>query len=60
MCAAFDAVRRGVRLMGSPFSAAPVAVAPGGVAWAENAPGYRRLALHPDGAIATEVVWVKP
>jgi len=57
---AFDAVRRGVRLMGSPSSAAPVAVAPGGVAWAETAPGYRRLALHPDGAIATEVVWVKP
>jgi Icc protein len=55
---AFDAERRGVRLMGTPSSAVQLPTAPGGIAWFEDAPGYRRLALHPDGRIETEVVWV--
>lgn len=55
----FDAMRRGVRLMGSPSSAVQLSTAPGTVAWLEPAPGYRRLALHPDGRIETEVVWVR-
>ena len=55
---AFDATRRGARLMGSPSSAAQFDVAPGTAAWAEPVPGYRRLALHPDGRIETELVWL--
>ncbi|MGH6718240.1 MAG: metallophosphoesterase family protein [Alphaproteobacteria bacterium] len=57
--AAFDAQRRGVRLMGTPSSAVQFPVRPGSLAWIEDAPGYRRLALHPDGRIETEVVWVR-
>ncbi len=55
---AFDAMRRGVRLMGTPSTAAQFPTVPGSIAWAENTPGYRRLALHPDGRIETDVVWV--
>ncbi len=57
--AAFDAERRGVRLMGTPSSAVQFPVRPGSLAWIEDAPGYRRLSLHPDGRIETEVIWVR-
>lgn len=55
---AFDAERRGVRLMGTPSSCYQFPTVPGTVAYMEQAPGYRRIALNPDGTIGTQVVWL--
>jgi len=55
---AFDAERRGVRLMGTPSSWRQFPVTPGTVACMEPVPGYRRLTLEPDGTIRTRVVWL--
>jgi Icc protein len=56
---AFDATRRGVRLMGTPSSAAQFPTQPGALATIEPCPGYRTLELHPDGDLRSEVRWVR-
>ncbi len=55
---AFDGLRDGVALMGSPSTC--VQFAPGSVEFAldDRPPGYRWLHLHPDGRIETQIVWV--
>ncbi len=50
--------RNGVRLMGSPSTCVQFATAPdAGSDTTDEPPAYRRLALHDDGRIETEVVW---
>lgn len=55
---AFESRRRGVRLFGTPSTCAQFL--PGAEQFAIDAapPGYRRLCLHPDGTIDTEVLRV--
>ena len=54
---AFDAVQDGLVLMGSPATC--FQFLPGDDFGVDTGPpGYRRLVLHPDGRIESEVVWV--
>ncbi|MSP81508.1 MAG: hypothetical protein EXQ94_00900 [Alphaproteobacteria bacterium] len=57
--AAVDALRRGVRLMGTPSTAAQFDLEPGALAYIEDCPGYRTMTLESDGSINTEVRWVR-
>ena len=51
--------RNGVRLIGTPSTCVQFDGTPGApFGFTDEPPAYRRLALHDDGAIATEVVWV--
>lgn len=49
----------GVRFMASPATCAQFLPRSEGFAVDRRPPGYRVLELHPDGSIATEVVWVE-
>ncbi len=55
---AFDAMRDGVMLMGTPSTC--VQFAPGSDEFAidDRPPAYRWLQLHPDGRIETRIIWV--
>lgn len=55
----FDVRRKGVRLMAVPSTCAQFAPASEEFAIDAAAPGYRRLALHPDGTIESEVIRVE-
>jgi len=55
---AFDDDRDGLRLMGTPSTCFQFSPGLAGFAIDGRPPGYRRLALHPDGHIETEVVWL--
>lgn len=52
----FDVRRKGVRLLAVPSTCAQFMPSSEQFAVDQAAPGYRRLALHPDGSIDTEVV----
>ncbi len=55
----FEDVRNGVRLIGSPSTCFQFAPGVGGtLAVAGDPPAYRRIALHADGTIETEVRWL--
>ncbi|HEY6451085.1 MAG TPA: 3',5'-cyclic-AMP phosphodiesterase [Steroidobacteraceae bacterium] len=55
----FDARRRGVRLLATPSTCAQFLPLSDEFAVDARPPGYRRLTLHPDGTLETEVVWVE-
>ncbi len=55
----FDARRKGVRLLGTPSTCTQFMPYSETFAVDGRPPGYRRLALHADGAIDTEIVWVE-
>jgi 3',5'-cyclic-AMP phosphodiesterase len=55
---AFDAVRDGVLLMATPSTCFQFVPQRDDYAVDDRPPGYRRLDLHPDGRIDTEVHWV--
>lgn len=54
----FDARRRGVRLLATPSTAAQFLPQADNFAIDARAPAYRRLTLHEDGTLDTEVVWL--
>lgn len=55
----FDGARGRVRLMGTPSTCFQfVPGENGALAIGDDPPGYRRIALHADGAIDTEVLWL--
>ena len=54
----FEGLRRGVRLLGTPSTCAQFLPHSDQFALDTRPPAYRRLTLHPDGTIETEVVWV--
>ncbi|MGA2025013.1 MAG: 3',5'-cyclic-AMP phosphodiesterase [Steroidobacteraceae bacterium] len=56
----FDARRRGVRLLATPSTCIQFVPLSNGFAVDARPPGYRRLTLHADGAIDTDVVWIEP
>jgi 3',5'-cyclic-AMP phosphodiesterase len=56
---AFDGQRKGVRLMGTPSTCAQFRPHSANFAIDEQPPAYRRLSLHPDGSVESEVVWVQ-
>lgn len=56
---AFDAVRDGVLLMATPSTCFQFVPQRDDFAVDDRPPGYRRLDLHPDGRIDTEVHWVR-
>ena len=54
-----DSERRGVRHLGTPSTCVQFSTEPGaGIVYTDQPPAYRRLRLHDDGRIETEVVWV--
>ncbi len=55
---AFDGHRHGVKLMGTPSTCFQFRRGENGLAIAADPPGYRRLALAPDGAMESSVHWV--
>jgi 3',5'-cyclic-AMP phosphodiesterase len=55
----FDSQRRGVRLLATPSTGAQFLPRSEHFAVDNRPPAYRRLCLHPDGTIDTEVVWVQ-
>ncbi len=55
---AFEGRRHGVKLMGTPSTCFQFLPGEAGLAIADHPPGYRRLALAPDGAIESSVHWV--
>jgi 3',5'-cyclic-AMP phosphodiesterase len=55
----FDARRHGVRLLATPSTCAQFLPLSDAFAVDARPPGYRRLTLHPDGTLETEVVWVE-
>ena len=54
----FDALRKGVRLLGTPSTCAQFLPHAEQFELDRRPAGYRTLELHPDGAITTEVIWV--
>lgn len=54
----FDAIRDGLRLLGTPSTCFQFMPGMAGFAIDRRPPGYRRLALHPDGSIETKIVWL--
>ena len=56
----FDARRKGVRLLGAPSTCAQFMPYSERFAVDASPPGYRRLALHADGSIETEIVRIEP
>jgi 3',5'-cyclic-AMP phosphodiesterase len=57
---ALDVVVDGVRVMATPSTCSQFRPLSQDFATDDAPPAYRRLALHPDGSIETEVVWVQP
>ena len=56
---AFDGARGGVKLMGTPSTCFQfVPGDDGGLAIGDDPPGYRRIELHADGAITSELCWL--
>src|SRR5579863_1729898 len=55
----FDARRHGVRLLATPSTCAQFLPLSDAFAVDARPPGYRRLTLHPDGTLETDVVWVE-
>jgi len=55
----FDGRRRGVRLLATPSTCAQFLPLSDEFAIDARPPGYRRLTLHPDGTLETDVVWVE-
>jgi Icc protein len=56
---AFDAVRKGVRLLATPSTCAQFLPHAEDFAVDRRPPGYRTLELRADGSLLTEVVWVE-
>jgi Icc protein len=56
---AFDGQRKGVRLLGTPSTCAQFRPHSATFAIDVQPPAYRRLSLHPDGSVDSEVVWVE-
>jgi len=54
----FDAQRRGVRLLATPSTGAQFVPRSDNFAVDQRPPAYRRLTLHADGTLDTDVVWV--
>jgi Icc protein len=55
-----DSTRNGVRLLGTPSTCVQFKSDPkGDFGYTDEPPAFRRLILHDDGAIETEVVWVE-
>ncbi len=54
----YDALRKGVRLLGTPSTCAQFLPNSDDFAIDRRPPGYRTLELHADGSLLTEVVWV--
>jgi 3',5'-cyclic-AMP phosphodiesterase len=54
----FEGLRRGVRLLATPSTCGQFLPHSEQFAVDTRPPAYRRLTLHPDGTIETEVVWV--
>ncbi len=55
----FEGARRGVRLIGSPSSCFQfVSGADGSLETSSDPPAYRRIALHADGAITSDIRWL--
>jgi Icc protein len=54
----YDGQRNGVKLYSTPSTCAQFLPLSDGFAIDRRPPGYRWIELHPDGRIATEVVWV--
>jgi Icc protein len=54
----YDGLRRNVRLLGTPSTCAQFLPHSDEFAVDPRPPAYRRLALHADGTLLTEVVWV--
>jgi 3',5'-cyclic-AMP phosphodiesterase len=57
---AYDGERNGVRLMGTPSTCAQFLPKSDRYALDSRPPAYRRMELHDDGRIHTEVRWVEP
>jgi 3',5'-cyclic-AMP phosphodiesterase len=55
----FDSHRHGVRLLGTPSTAAQFLPLSGAFAVDTRPPAYRLLNLHADGTLSTELVWVE-
>lgn len=55
----FDERRRGVRLLATPSTGAQFLPLSAQFAVDARPPGYRRLTLHADGTVETEVLWVE-
>jgi Icc protein len=55
----FDGRRRGVRLLATPSTCAQFLPLSDEFAIDARPPGYRRLTLHPDGTLETDVIWVE-
>lgn len=55
----YDGLRKNVRLLATPSTCAQFLPLADEFAVDPRPPGYRTLALHPDGRIETEVVWVE-
>jgi Icc protein len=55
----FDARRRGVRLLATPSTCTQFLPLSNGFAVDARPPAYRRLTLHADGTIETDVVWLE-
>ena len=55
---AFDAQRESLRILGTPSTCRQFAVGSDTFAVDDLPPAYRRLTLHPDGRVATGIVWV--
>jgi Icc protein len=55
----FDERRHGVRLLATPSTCAQFLPLSDDFAVDARPPAYRRLTLHPDGALDTEVVWLE-
>ncbi len=56
----FDALRRHVRLLGTPSTCTQFLPRSERFAIDQRPPGYRTLELLPDGTLQTEVVWLSP
>jgi Icc protein len=57
---AFDALRKGVRLISTPSTCAQFLPKADQFAVDVRPPAYRTFELRPDGTMATEVVWIEP
>lgn len=55
----FDSRRRGIRLLATPSTCVQFLPLSNQFALDDRPPAYRRLTLHPDGTLDTEIVWVE-
>lgn len=55
----FDAERNSLRILGTPSTCRQFRIGSDTFAVDDLPPAYRRLTLHPDGQVATGVVWVR-